>query len=76
VLGTTRATLLAQLDLPMSTTQIAGQLALSAPSVSAHLRALHRAGILAARRDGRAVLYTRTGLGEQLVAARSAEGAD
>ena len=76
VLGATRATLLAQLDLPMSTTQIAGQLALSAPTVSMHLRALHRAGILAARRDGRAVLYTRTGLGEQLVAARSSDSAD
>jgi hypothetical protein len=70
VLGATRATLLTQLDLPMSTTQIAGQLALSAPTVSVHLRALQRAGILAARRDGRAVLYTRTGLGDQLAASR------
>ena len=76
VLGATRATLLAQLDLPMSTTQIARQLALSAPTVSVHLRALQRAGILDARRDGRAVLYTRTGLGEQLVAARSSGRAD
>lgn len=56
------------LDLPMSTTQLATALALSAPTLSAHLHALHRAGILTSRRDGRAVRYSRTLLGDHLLA--------
>jgi DNA-binding transcriptional ArsR family regulator len=67
VLGRTRASLLSQLDLPMSTTQLATALTLSAPTLSAHLRALHRAGIVSSRRDGRAVLYARTPLGDDLL---------
>jgi DNA-binding transcriptional ArsR family regulator len=67
VLGRTRATLLSQLDLPMSTTQLATALRLSAPTLSAHLHALHRAGIVSSRRDGRAVLYSRTPLGDNLL---------
>jgi DNA-binding transcriptional ArsR family regulator len=57
-----------QLDLPMTTTQLAHHLDLSAPTVNSHLKALFAAGIIAARRDGRSVLYTRTPLGEQLLA--------
>ena len=68
VLGRTRAVLLCQLDLPMSTTQLATALTLSAPTLSAHLRALQRAGIVGARRDGRSVLYARTPLGDDLLA--------
>lgn len=68
VLGRTRATLLSQLDLPMSTTQLATALTLSAPTLSAHLHALHRAGLVSSRRDGRAVLYSRTPIGEDLLA--------
>ena len=68
VLGRTRAALLSQLDLPMSTTQLADALALSAPTLSVHLQALARAGILIARREGRAVLYARTRLGNDLLA--------
>lgn len=71
VLGRTRAALLAQLDLPMSTTQIAAQLTLSAPTLNVHLHALRAAGILTSRRDGRHVLYARTMLGDQLVAGPS-----
>ena len=70
VIGETRASLLIQLDLPMTTTALADHLGISAPSVSAHLHALRAAGIVSARRDGRAVLYTRTTLAEQLLAAR------
>ncbi len=69
VLGRTRAALLTQLDLPMSTTQAASLLNLSAPTLSAHLHALRSAGLLASYRDGRAVLYMRTDLGDQLLAA-------
>ena len=68
VLGRTRAILLSQLDLPMSTTQLATALALSAPTVSAHLHALQRAGIVGSRRDGRSVRYARTRLGDDLLA--------
>ncbi|TDV44948.1 DUF5937 family protein [Actinophytocola oryzae] len=69
VMGRTRATILALLELPMSTTQLAAQLALAAPTLNVHLRSLRAAGILSSRRDGRAVLYQRTALGDQLVAA-------
>jgi DNA-binding transcriptional ArsR family regulator len=70
VLGRTRATILALLELPMSTTQLAAQLALAAPTLNVHLKSLRAAGILTSHRDGRAVLYRRTPLGDQLVAAR------
>jgi DNA-binding transcriptional ArsR family regulator len=68
VIGRTRAALLAQLDLPMSTTQIAAALELTAPTLNVHLHALRGAGIVSSRRDGRAVLYARTRLGEHLLA--------
>lgn len=68
VVGRTRATILALLELPMSTTQLAAQLGLAAPTLNAHLKSLRAAGILSARRDGRVVLYQRTALGDQLVA--------
>jgi DNA-binding transcriptional ArsR family regulator len=69
VVGRTRATILALLELPMSTTQLSAQLELAAPTLSVHLKSLQAAGILTARRDGRIVLYQRTALGDQLVAA-------
>lgn len=67
VLGRTRAALLAQLDLPMSTSQAATQMALSAPTLSVHLQALRAAGLLTSRRVGRQVLYSRTELGDRLL---------
>jgi DNA-binding transcriptional ArsR family regulator len=67
VLGQTRAALLAQLDLPMSTHQAATQMALSAPTLSVHLQALRAAGLLNSRRAGRQVLYSRTELGDRLL---------
>jgi DNA-binding transcriptional ArsR family regulator len=69
VLGDSRAAILAQLDLPMSTTHLAGQLDLAAPTVNVHLKALDRAGIVTSHREGRTVLYQRTPLGDQLIAA-------
>ncbi|OLF14915.1 ArsR/SmtB family transcription factor [Actinophytocola xanthii] len=70
VLGVSRAAILAQLDLPMSTSLLASRLGLAAPTVSAHLKALRRAGIVASHRDGHSVLYHRTSLGDELIAAR------
>jgi DNA-binding transcriptional ArsR family regulator len=71
VLGTARANILALLELPMSTTQLATQLNATPPTVNAHLKALHRAGIVTSRHDGRVVLYRRTPLGDQLVTGRT-----
>lgn len=68
VLGHTRATLLGQLDLPMTTTQLATLLSLTAPTLNAHLKSLQAAGLVSSRRDGRSVLYVRTDLGERLLA--------
>jgi DNA-binding transcriptional ArsR family regulator len=69
LLGRSRATLLAKLDLPLSTTQVARDLGLSAASVSEHLSVLRRSGLVAARRSGRSVLYQRTLLGTDLLGA-------
>lgn len=68
VLGRSRATILTQLDLPMSTTQLADQLDRTAPTLNVHLKALQAAGIVSARRAGRMVLYSRTELGDSLLA--------
>jgi DNA-binding transcriptional ArsR family regulator len=67
LVGKTRAAIVAQLDLPMSTTQLACQLSLSAPTLSVHLGILRSAGVVDSRRDGRAVLYSRTRLGDLLL---------
>jgi DNA-binding transcriptional ArsR family regulator len=68
VVGHARATILGLLDVPQSTTQLAARVGLAAPTVNVHLKALEGAGILSSRRDGRAVLYSRTPLGDQLLA--------
>jgi DNA-binding transcriptional ArsR family regulator len=67
VIGRTRAAILALLELPMSTTQLAAELGLAKPTLNVHLKSLQAAGILSSRRDGRVVLYHRTPLGDQLL---------
>jgi DNA-binding transcriptional ArsR family regulator len=71
VLGATRAALLAELDAPRSTTDVARLLEITAGGASQHLGALKAAGLVAGRREGRAVLYVRTPLADALVAGRS-----
>jgi DNA-binding transcriptional ArsR family regulator len=73
VVGRTRAAIFALLELPMSTTQLAAQLDLAAPTLNVHLKSLQAAGILSSKRDGRAVLYRRTPLGDQLLAGDSGD---
>lgn len=68
LVGRSRATILAQLDVPRSTTSLATRLELSAGTVSEHLAVLTQAGLLTARRDGRRVLYAQTPLGARLLA--------
>ncbi|GAB3446150.1 DUF5937 family protein [Actinophytocola sediminis] len=71
VLGASRAGLLAELDSPASTSELAGRTGLAAGGVSTHLTALRAAGLVNAHRTGRYVLYARTALGESLVAANT-----
>ncbi|WP_369365198.1 helix-turn-helix domain-containing protein [Streptomyces sp. CG4] len=66
LLGRTRARLLAALADPASTTDLARRLGLSTAAVSRHLGVLHRAGLLTRARDGHAVLYLRSPLGDRL----------
>ena len=76
LVGRTRAALLTTLGLPRTTTQLAGQLALSPPAVSQHLKVLKEAGLITGRRRGRMVLYQRTRAATTLLEAiRSSEQA-
>jgi len=69
LLGATRATVLGDLAAPRSTKEIAERLQISPANASHHLTALRDAGLVTGRREGRAVLYVRTSLGDALVAA-------
>jgi DNA-binding transcriptional ArsR family regulator len=68
LMGATRARILEALDAPMTTTELAHVLGLTAGGVSQHLSTLAAARVVARTRDGRAVLYARTALGDALVA--------
>ena len=68
LLGASRAAVLADLGAPRSTTELAERLQLSPATTSHHLTALRDAGLVTGRREGRAVLYVRTPLGDALVA--------
>lgn len=59
LLGARRATLLADLGVPRSTSDLAARHRLSPATVSYHIGWLYRAGMLDRRRVGRAVLYQR-----------------
>lgn len=67
VLGRTRARLLAELDRPASTRELAQRTGLSEPGANQHLTALRRAGLCTAHRTGRYVLYARTTVAEALL---------
>ena len=66
LIGQPRARLLQALSVPATTSQLSRQLALSLGGTSTHLGILHRAGLLTRARSGRAVLYSRTPLGDAL----------
>jgi hypothetical protein len=67
LVGPTRSAVLADLDAPRSTTELAARLPISPASASAHLSVLRDAGLITGTRQGRRVLYRRTTLGDQLV---------
>ncbi|MET7334500.1 DUF5937 family protein [Nonomuraea sp. NPDC005650] len=71
VLGRTRARLLAALDQPASTRELAQRAGLSEPGVNQHLTALRKAGLCTAHRTGRYVLYARTATAESLLSGRA-----
>jgi DNA-binding transcriptional ArsR family regulator len=68
LVGANRARVLALLDEPRSTTQLAALTGLPLGAVGNHLRVLRDAGAVLRRRSGREVLYWRTSLGDGLVA--------
>lgn len=69
LLGRRRAAVLAALDAPRSTFELANRLGVSAPSVSQHLGVLKAAGLAHTSRVGRMVLYVRTPRGDELIRA-------
>jgi biotin operon repressor len=71
LLGATRAGLLIQLTTPVSSTELAVRLGVTATAVNQHLRALHAGGLLVSARHGRSVLYRRSDLGDQLAGGRA-----
>lgn len=72
LVGHGRALVLQELDTPATPSQLAGALSLSLGTVGGHLRVLLDAGLVARARRSRAVYYSRTGLGNALVAAAPA----
>jgi DNA-binding transcriptional ArsR family regulator len=67
LIGARRATVLATLDTPCSTTSLAHRLDVSPGSISQHLAVLHDAGLIERHRVGRVVLYRRSVAGNLLV---------
>ena len=74
LLGRRRAGILVALAAEATTTELARRLAASPAGVSEHLGVLRRAGLVRARREGRAVLYSRTAAGDVLTAPSSSPG--
>lgn len=67
LLGRRRSEILAALDEPATTSQLALDLGTAVSNVSEHLGVLRRSGLVTGQRDGMRVYYSRTELGDQLV---------
>ena len=67
LIGRTRAGLLAMLDGPLSTSELAHRAGLSVGGVSRHLAVLRDAGLVAAHRRGHAIVHEPTALGLSLL---------
>ena len=73
LVGRSRAAILEDLALPMTTTELAAELGQSPASVSQHLAVLKRSGLARSWRSGRRVLYRRTSLADGLLIAAKAD---
>ncbi|MBE1490904.1 ArsR/SmtB family transcription factor [Plantactinospora soyae] len=67
LIGRPRARLLAALDGPASTTDLARRLRVTPSAVSQHLAVLRATGLVSRARAGRVVLYARTELADRLI---------
>jgi DNA-binding transcriptional ArsR family regulator len=74
LVGRRRASILVALGAEATTTELARRLSASPAGVSEHLGVLRRAGLVRTRREGRAVLYSRTAAGDVLTAPASSPG--
>lgn len=73
LLGTSRAAVLLALEESASTTQLTAILGQSLGGLGEHLAVLREAGLATRARSGRSVLYSRTPVGDALVAAARAD---
>lgn len=71
LIGRRRAMILELLVRAQSTTSVAQTLGVSPATVSEHLQAMHRAGLVSRRRQGREQLYRQSPLARQLIEACS-----
>ena len=69
LIGAVRARLLVMLEAPASSTDLARRLGVTPTAVNQHLRAMRASGLLTSARHGRSVLYLRSQLGDDLLAA-------
>ena len=69
LIGRTRAGLLAMLDAPLSTSEVAQRTGLSIGGVSRHLAVLRESGLVASHRRGHAIVHHPTPLGLSLLEA-------
>ncbi|MEV0284112.1 DUF5937 family protein [Kribbella sp. NPDC050820] len=72
LIGTPRATILALLTHPRTTSDLAAELKVTPSAVSQHLQLLRRTGLVEAQRTGKLVLYRPTELADLLTGSRSA----
>lgn len=71
LIGSTKASILEELELPATTLALAERLKLKSPGVSQHLSAMKNSGLLKSRRSGKSVFYYRTELAERLLTVAS-----